>query len=67
VQAAYTTPPRIERRSRTEHSRMMQFSQGRRALMWIILAILIALLCLAGFRAYLGSGMLLNFSNLFSC
>lgn len=46
---------------------MMQFSQGRRALMWIILAIIVALLCVAGFRAYLGSSMLLNFSNLFSC
>jgi len=41
--------------------------QTRRAIVWLLLAVVIALLCALGFRGYLGSEMLLNFANLFYC
>jgi hypothetical protein len=49
------------------HGDDMDFSQTRRAMIWAILAIVVALLCLAGFRGYLSSDLLLNFANLFYC
>ena len=50
-----------------EHTRMMQMSQTRRALIWTAMALIAALLCLWGFRGYLSMEMLLNFANAFYC
>jgi hypothetical protein len=46
---------------------MVLSSPTRRALTWALLAAILALLCLLGFRGYLSSEMLLNFANLFYC
>ena len=46
---------------------MMQLPQTRRALIWAILALIVALLCFVGFRGYLSSEMLFNFANMFYC
>jgi|GEM_PF-3788083 len=46
---------------------MAYFSQTRRALIWAVLALIVALLIAAGFRGYLSSEMLLNFANMFYC
>jgi uncharacterized membrane protein len=46
---------------------MMHLSQARRAVIWAILAALVALLCLVAFRGYLSSEMLFNFANMFYC
>lgn len=39
----------------------------QRAMIWIALALLVALLCVVGFRGYLSSEMLFNFANRFYC
>ena len=46
---------------------MIRISQTHRALAWVAIAVLVALLCYAGFRAYLSTEMLLNFANAFYC
>jgi hypothetical protein len=46
---------------------MVHFSQTRRALIWAVMAALVGLLCVMGFRGYLSSEMLLNFANMFYC
>lgn len=46
---------------------MMQLPQTRRALIWAILALIVALLCFVAFRGYLSSEMLFNFANMFYC
>jgi hypothetical protein len=46
---------------------MMQLSPARRALIWAILAVIVALLCYVAFRGYLSSEMLFNFANMFYC
>jgi hypothetical protein len=46
---------------------MIHMSQTRRAIIWAVLAAIVALLCVAGFRGYLSSEMLLNFANSFYC
>ena len=46
---------------------MVHLSPNRRALLWTVLAAVVALLCLLGFRGYLGSDLLLNFANMFYC
>ena len=45
----------------------MRMSQTRRAVIWIVMAVIAALLCYAGFRGYLSSEMLFNFANSFYC
>lgn len=46
---------------------MIRMSQTRRAMVWAVLAAIIALLCFMGFRGYLSTEMLLNFANSFYC
>jgi hypothetical protein len=46
---------------------MMHLSPARRAVIWAIMAAIVALLCLVGFRGYLTSDMLFNFANMFYC
>jgi hypothetical protein len=46
---------------------MIRMSQTRRALVWAVLALIVALLCYAGFRGYLSPEMLFNFANSFYC
>jgi hypothetical protein len=46
---------------------MILLSQTRRLWIWAIMAVIVALLCLLGFRAYLSAEMLLNFANSFYC
>lgn len=46
---------------------MMRMTQGRRALMWALLALVVAAMCAAAFRGYLSAEMLLNFANWFYC
>lgn len=46
---------------------MVHLSQPRRVLIWALMAAIVALLCLLGFRGYLSSEMLLNFANMFYC
>ena len=46
---------------------MIRMSQTRRALIWAVLALVVALLCFVGFRGYLSTDMLLNFANAFYC
>lgn len=46
---------------------MIRMSQTRRALVWAALAVIVALLCVLGFRGYLSSELLLNFANTFYC
>jgi VIT1/CCC1 family predicted Fe2+/Mn2+ transporter len=46
---------------------MVHLSQTRRALIWSVLAVIAALLCLLAFRGYLSGDMLLNFANTFLC
>jgi hypothetical protein len=46
---------------------MILLSQTRRALIWAIMAAIVALLCLLGFRGYLNAEMLFNFANFFYC
>lgn len=40
---------------------------GRRAMVWLILAALAALMTYLAFRGYFSPDLLLNFSNTFSC
>lgn len=40
---------------------------GRRAMVWLILAALAALVTYLAFRGYFSPDLLLNFSNTFSC
>jgi hypothetical protein len=42
-------------------------TQARRMMMWLILAVLAALVGLASFRGYLSPEMLINFANSFYC
>lgn len=46
---------------------MMLLSQARRALIWAVLAAIVALLCVMGFRGYLSSDLLLNFASMIYC
>jgi len=46
---------------------MFLMTPRRRALMWTLLAIAAALLCLVVFQGYLRTEMLLNFANSFFC
>ena len=46
---------------------MILLSQTRRALIWAVIALIAALLCVVGFRGYLSTDMLLNFANMFYC
>lgn len=46
---------------------MVHLSQTRRALIWAFMTVIVALLCLLGFRGYLSTEMLLNFANAFYC
>ena len=46
---------------------MILLSQTRRLWIWVIMAVIVALLCLLGFRGYLSAEMLLNFANSFYC
>lgn len=46
---------------------MVYLSRYSRALIWAILATIIATLCVLGFRGYLGSDLLLQFANMFYC
>lgn len=46
---------------------MMGMTQGRRALLWALLALVVAVLCAAAFRGYLSTDMLLNFANWVYC
>ena len=46
---------------------MMQLSPTSRAVIWTVMAGIVALLCLLGFRGYLSTEMLLNFANAFYC
>ena len=45
----------------------VHMSQGKRLLLWFVLAALSALVMFLAFRAYLSPELLLNFSNTFSC
>ena len=46
---------------------MILLSQTRRMLIWAVMALIVALLCILGVRGYLSTEMLLNFANLFYC
>lgn len=46
---------------------MMHLSPRRRAILWALLALVVAALCAAGFRGYLSADMLLNAANWFYC
>jgi hypothetical protein len=59
------TPCRTGRTA--ENQTMVHLSQTRRALIWAVMAALVGLLCVLGFRGYLSSEMLLNFANMFYC
>lgn len=48
-------------------SSMIRMSQTRSAVIWAVMAVIVALLCYAGFRGYLSSEMLFNFANFFYC
>lgn len=45
----------------------VHMSQGKRLLLWLIIAALSALVTYLAFRGYLSPELLLNFSNSFSC
>lgn len=45
----------------------VHMTQGKRLLLWLILATLAALVTYLAFRGYLSPELLLNFSNTFSC
>lgn len=45
----------------------VRMSQGRRILLWLMLAVLAALVTYVAFRGYFSPELLLNFSNTFSC
>lgn len=45
----------------------VDMTQGKRILVWLMLAALAALVTYLAFRAYLSPELLLNFSNTFSC
>ena len=44
-----------------------RMSQGRRILLWMMLAVLAALVAYFAFRGYFSPELLFNFSNAFSC
>ena len=46
---------------------MIYMSPKRRAIIWVLLGMIVALLCYVGFRGYLSAEMLLNFANSFYC
>lgn len=45
----------------------VHMTQGRRFLLWLMLAALAALVAYFAFRGYFSPDLLLNFSNAFSC
>ena len=45
----------------------VHMTQGKRLLLWLILATLAALVTYLAFRGYFSTELLLNFSNAFSC
>jgi uncharacterized membrane protein len=45
----------------------VHMTQGKRLLLWLILATLAALVTYLAFRGYFSTELLLNFSNTFSC
>ena len=45
----------------------VRMTQPRRALLWLMLAVLAAILVYFGFRGYFSPELLINFSNSFSC
>jgi len=45
----------------------LRMTQPRRALLWLMLAVIAAILVYFGFRGYFSPELLLNFSNSFSC
>ena len=45
----------------------VRMNQARRVLLWLMLAVLAALVAYVGFRGYFSPELLLNFSNSFSC
>lgn len=45
----------------------VRMTQARRVLLWLMLAVLAALLVYYGFRGYFTPELLFNFSNSFSC
>ncbi len=46
---------------------MMHMTPFRSTLLWAVLAALVAAVCVAGFRGYLSTEMLLNFANAVLC
>jgi hypothetical protein len=44
-----------------------RMTEGRRVLLWLILATLAAVLTYFAFRGYFSAELLMNFSNAFSC
>jgi hypothetical protein len=45
----------------------VRLNDGKRALLWLILATLAAVLAYFAFRGYFSAEFLMNFSNAFSC
>ena len=45
----------------------LRMTQPKRVLLWLMLAVLAAILVYFGFRGYFSPELLLNFSNSFSC
>jgi hypothetical protein len=45
----------------------VRMTQPRRALLWLMLAVLAAILVYFGFRGYFSPELLFNFANSFSC
>jgi len=45
----------------------VRMSQGRRILLWMMLAVLAALVAYFAFRGYFNPELFFNFSNAFSC
>jgi len=46
---------------------MIHMNPRRRALLWALLALVVAAICAVGFRGYLSTEMLLNAANWFYC
>jgi hypothetical protein len=45
----------------------VHMTQAKRVMLWVMLAVLAALLAYGAFRGYFSPELLLNFSNVFTC
>lgn len=54
-------------RAGVTHMLEVRMTQGRRIVLWLMLAVLAALVAYFAFRGYVSPELLFNFSNAFSC